>query len=203
MTQGDLKEFDIPEADLIIAADAGYIYAKQSGLKIDCLIGDFDTLEALPEDDGSLEIDRFIPEKDDTDTMLAVKKAISENCDRIIIFGALGGRYDHTFANIQALNFIAEHGKTGEIISQNDYMTILAPGSYSFKKSENRSFSAFSFSHSCEGITAKGFKYPMDDFTLSYDLPMGVCNEIIEETGEISFKSGRLLIVISKIANHF
>lgn len=203
MNDGDIDAFSLPEPDFVICADAGYVYALRYGFEVDCLMGDFDTLGRLPEAERVKEILKFKCEKDDTDTMLAARLAVERNFDRIYIFGALGGRFDHTFSNIQTLNFIASHKKQGIIISENEYITVLCEGSYTFEKKDGYSFSAFSLSDNTEGVCEKGYKYPLENAALSYDFPLGVCNEILSEKAEISFSKGRLLIVISKKQNLF
>lgn len=202
MNDGDLTAFELPAADFVICADAGYVYAKKYGFAPDILVGDFDSLKDVPVSDG-FPTEKFPSEKDDTDTMLAIRKALEENADEIIIFGALGGRADHAFANIQSLNFIAEHGKQGIIVSENEYITIVRPGEYSFKCKENFSFSMFAFSEKVENIYSSGLKYPLSGGCLNYSFPVGVCNEVINDTAAVSFKKGRLLVMISKKSNHF
>ena len=203
MGDNDLSAFKIPDADYVISADAGYLYVKKHGFETDCLIGDFDTLENLPDDDKYNELLKFKSEKDDTDTMLAVRHALEKDFDEIYIFGALGGRFDHTFSNVQTLNFIASHGKKGFIVSENEFITVLNPGEYTFDKLSGYSFSVFSLSDKAEGVCERGFKYSLDNATIENSFPVGVCNEFIEEKGVISFKSGKILIVISKKQNLF
>ena len=96
-------------ADIIIAADKGLEHLSVLGLVPDIIVGDFDSYTGeLPETDA--EMHRSVPEKDDTDTMLAVRIAIERGCTDIDLYGALGGRTDHTIANIQTLRFAREHG---------------------------------------------------------------------------------------------
>ena len=106
---GDFEIADFAERDrglFAICADGGYRHAESVGLKPDVFIGDFDSFDGLlPE---NIEVHRSVPEKDDTDTMLAVKYAIENNFNYIIIYGGLGGRFDHTFANIQTLIYAFE-----------------------------------------------------------------------------------------------
>lgn len=203
MHDNDLSEYDLQQPDYVISADAGYVYACRYGYQTDCLLGDFDTLSALPDSDNFRELLKYKSEKDDTDTMLAVRHAIDKGFDDIYIFGALGGRFDHTFANVQTLDFIASHGKRGHIVSENDYLTVLNAGEYTFYRKKGYSFSVFSVTEKCEGVYEKGFKYTLDNAVLTSSFPLGVCNEILGEKAELSFKSGRILIVISKITNLF
>ena len=203
MSENDFDSFLLPEPDYVISADAGFLQAEKFGYKTDCLIGDFDTLPNIPENDRYRELIRFQSEKDDTDTMLAVRHAIEKGYDEIFVFGALGGRFDHTFANIQALSFISEQGKKGYIVSENEYITVLNPGEYIFDKSEGYSFSAFALSDDVTGVTEKGFKYNPENVTIKNSFPIGVCNEFVDEKGVISFENGKILIVISKKQNLF
>lgn len=202
MCYNDLIAFDIPKPDYVICADAGYVYAEKFGYTADCLIGDFDTLNP-PEEKSYKEILKYNSEKDDTDTMLAVKNALNKNATEIYIFGALGGRFDHTFANVQALNYISQNSSQGIIITENEYMTILNPGKYTFKKKNDFYFSVFSIADESTGVCLRGVKYTLENGTLSSNFPLGVSNIITDDFAEISFKNGKILIVMSKIQNLF
>ncbi len=182
---------------MIISADSGYIHAKAMGIKTDILIGDFDSLEALPDDVG--EIISFSSEKDDTDTMLAVKLALNKGFDDIIIVGGLGYRLDHTFANIQTLAYIHENGAEGFIVSDNERIFFLQTSSLRLERLDGYSLSVFSFGEELSGVTLKGVKYPLNNAAVTNFFPIGVCNEISAEFAEIEVKSGKMLIIQSKI----
>lgn len=186
-----LKDF------LIICADAGYLYTQKLGITTDIIVGDFDTLGFVPENVN--EVIRHIPEKDDTDTMMAVKTALDKGCSYIEIYGALGGRLDHAFANIQALSYIKSNGADGRIISDNEVIMLLCNEKALLQRKQGYSLSLFSYTDQCKGVTETGVKYPLKDYTLKSDFPLGVCNEITEEFAEISVKCGKLLIIQSKI----
>lgn len=203
MNDCDLTAFELPLPEFVISADAGYLHANEYGFKTDLLVGDFDTLDDASQKDFDGEVIRFKVEKDDTDTMLAARIAIEKGYDEIYIFGALGGRFDHMFANLQTLNFIASNNCTGSIVSGNEFITLLNPGRYDFEKKEGYTFSVFAFSEKAVGVCEKGFKYSLDDAEISFDFPIGVCNEITCDKGVISFEEGRILIVISKKQNLF
>lgn len=96
------------KADFVIACDAGYIHAQRADIVPDVIIGDFDSyLGDLP---GGVEIIRTKPEKDDTDTMMALKLAIRQRLPQDNACGALGGRVDHMLANISLIAFAATKG---------------------------------------------------------------------------------------------
>ena len=104
---GEIKKCDIEEGSYIICADSGLCHAQKLEIAPDVILGDFDSYKG--ELNYDVEIIRCSPQKDDTDTLMAVKLAISRGYDDIIILGALGGRFDHTIANIQTLKYAIEH----------------------------------------------------------------------------------------------
>lgn len=201
---GELKcyeEIDLSffEGKTIISADAGYIHAKKLGIRTNIAIGDFDSLTDIPRD-----VDEVIikpKEKDDTDTMLAVKLAIQRGFKHITIYGALGGRLDHTYSNIQALAYIIENGGNGIIIGDNDIIHFVKNSMIKLDFRADYSLSIFAFAGTCEGVTISGVKYPTDNITLKTSFPIGACNEIIKPFAEISVKSGILMIILSKTTN--
>ncbi len=110
-----------------ICADGGYLLAKRMNVVPDVIIGDFDTFseEELPD---NCEIIKHPEDKDDTDTMLAVKLALNRGYKNIVICGAIGGRLDHTFANIQTLRYIMKHGGYGELAGDGSFAMMQGPG---------------------------------------------------------------------------
>ncbi|MCR5123101.1 MAG: thiamine diphosphokinase, partial [Ruminococcus sp.] len=184
------------EGALIIAADSGYKNCAALGCVPDIVLGDFDSLGNIPED----TVHRVYPkEKDDTDLMLAAKEALSRGCDEIVILGALGGRFDHTFANIQALGFIAEHGADGMVASVDEDIMMVFPGINLFRRDDGRSFSLFAFSDEVKGLTIEGVKYPLKNACITNRFPIGISNEITADHAVVSFTEGLLLVVMSKL----
>ncbi len=180
----------------IIACDKGYLYAVLMRLKPDVVIGDFDSYKGkLPTD---IPVIRHPVEKDDTDTMLAVRYAIKEHADAVTICCALGGRMDHLIANIQTLSFAAENGLTAEICSEHERLRTLTNGELIIPKKENRSLSVFSLTEKCTGVTISGAKYSLSDGELTSSFPLGFGNTWEEENVTVSVKTGTLLIVESE-----
>ena len=97
------------EGDLTIAADSGWHNAALLGVTPAVLLGDFDSIgtEDLPE---AAEILQLPPEKDRTDTQLAVSLALSRGAAEIVIIGGLSGRLDHTLSNVSLLEALAARG---------------------------------------------------------------------------------------------
>jgi len=186
--------------DYVIACDAGYNNCLKLDITPDIVIGDFDSFKGNPDTDlGNIPVRKHNVMKDDTDTMLAIKYAIQHGYDHIIICCALGGRMDHTMANIQSLSYIAKRKLSCELISKNEYMTVLYDGcSSSFDREENACLSALSLSDTCVGVTIKGALYELTNGTLDNTFPLGYGNSWAEDTITISLEKGLLLVIISR-----
>ena len=114
----------LPEQDdLIIAADGGYAYLKQMEIEPDVLLGDFDSLEIVPE---HRHLIRHSPIKDDTDMALAAAYAREQGCSRFLIYGGLGGRLDHTIANLQLLTGLSRNGAEVYLIGEGVIITAIS-----------------------------------------------------------------------------
>lgn len=187
--------------DYCIACDKGYEYAKKMGIKPDVIIGDFDSYDGtIKLDCGDIPVLTFPIEKDDTDTMLAIKHALSEGYDRIIIACALGGRLDHTLANVQSMAYGAVHGAVCELYSDSEYMRTLnseTEQSIVLGHRQNSSLSLFAISDKCSGLSISGAKYNADNVELTNTFPLGVSNTWGKGDVTVSIESGLLLIVES------
>lgn len=190
------RDYIVRSGSLVVCADKGYEYAKKLDIQPDVIVGDFDSYTGrLPE---KTEIHRSPAEKDDTDTMLAVKLAIKRGCEFIVLYGALGGRFDHTMANIQTLIYAHEHGCDLMIDDGNNIVSVqgICIRSYSFM--EGWYFSLFSLSEQSEISRLTGVKYPLSHAVLKDSFPLGVSNEIIDREAVLSVGSGLVLVVQSK-----
>lgn len=187
-----LREQPRPD-DLVLAADAGYEICKREDIEPDLLLGDFDSMEQ-PED--FQRVRRVPVEKDDTDTMLAVKTALENGCDTIYIYGGTGGkRLDHTLANLQTLLYLRRRGARGYLYDNDFLWTVIENESFSVQKEvEWGLFSAFCLGDRAEGIDEVGFQYPLSGAVLTPDFPVGVSNHILEETATITVRKGALAI---------
>ena len=178
--------------DLVIAADAGYRVCQQAGIVPDLLLGDFDSMDQ-PDFPN---IRRSPVEKDDTDTMLAVKTALEEGCDTVYIYGGTGGkRLDHTLANLQTLLFLRRRGARGYLYDDDFVWTAIESESLTIEKTvEWGLFSAFCLGDRAEGIDETGFQYSLEDAVLTPEFPLGVSNHILEPTATITVRKGALAV---------
>ncbi len=181
------------DKDYIICADSGYYHAKKLNVHVNVLIGDFDSLERIPDDVD--EIIRYPKEKDDTDTMLAIKYALEKGYSCFEIYGAMGNRFDHAYANIQSLDYIVEHNACGKIITETEELFIIKNSTAKIEKKENYMLSVFSYTNIAKGVSEKGVKYPLDNVVVTQNFPIGISNEITENFAEITVKDGKLLII--------
>lgn len=179
--------------DLILAADGGYRHCLAAGLRPQLLLGDFDSLDIpLPQD---IPRQAFPPEKDDTDTMLAVKLGLERGFRRFHLYGGTGGRLDHTLANLQTLAYLARAGAQGALHDEGFVFTALqGPGSLRLPARENGLFSVFCLGADAEGVSILGGKYEAEHVTLTAAFPLGVSNQFQGRPVEVSVDSGCLLV---------
>ncbi len=186
-----------PGEDYVIACDRGYTYCSRLGLKPDLVISDFDSYTG-PVEEG-VPVNAYASEKDDTDTMLAVRCAIERGFDEILLCCALGGRLDHLIANIQALIFARKHGVRAGLRSAETEITVLMNEERSFSQREGWSLSVFAVGGPCRGVRIRGAKYPLEDAEILPSFPIGVSNQWTAAQAEIAVSEGTLLVVLAKI----
>ncbi|MCI9173877.1 MAG: thiamine diphosphokinase [Lachnospiraceae bacterium] len=191
--------------DITIAVDAGVGFFYRKALAPDFIVGDFDSvnpkiLRKFTEmEKGRPKILQFQPEKDETDTELAVRTAIEQGCMKIHILGATGSRMDHVMGNIHLLGMAMEHGAEAVIADANNRIRMVNRGIVLRKEEQYGDYvSLIPFTPQVTGLTLKGFKYQVEDFTLKCYHSLGVSNEIAKEQAEIAFRDGVLLVMESK-----
>lgn len=186
------------EDDFIICADGGYELAKKEGIVPHVVIGDFDSGK-IPEEESGTVI--HVPcEKDDTDTLLCLKYGMEKGFHVFGIVGGIGGRLDHTFANLQALSYGCDLGNYVVLLNGDNVVTMLNPGTIQIRKREKYKLSLFSYTEYCKNVTIKGVKYPLKDALLDHSFPIGISNEILKEEATLSFEKGKLIVMFSRDA---
>lgn len=199
ISAGDMNFCDkeqILSSNLIIACDGGYDNCKRFGIMPNLLIGDFDSIQStIPEEIEKIKLNC---EKDDTDTISAIRLAIAKKCDEITLYGALGGRLDHTYANIEALLFINENKCKGKIIGDNEEIFLIENEKISLTPQKDKTISIFCPDKNAIGVTLENMKYKLDNYTLQNSFPIGISNEFTDKTAQITVENGRLLIFLIK-----
>ncbi len=180
--------------DILIAADGGLVHTQALGLTPDVILGDFDSLGYVPE--GSAV---FPVEKDDTDAMLAVKKGLEMGCREFLLYGSLDGpRLDHTVANFQTLQYLADHGTTGYLVGKDHIVTVVKNGGVSFPSTATGILSVFCLGQDARGVNIRGLHYPLENGTLTAGFPLGVSNHFTGKRAEVSVKNGSLLVIFER-----
>ncbi len=184
--------------DFVIAADRGLLRCQQMGVKPQLLLGDFDSYEGeIPTDIPVLE---YPVEKDDTDTMLAIKTALDKGMTELLLLGMTGGRLDHSIANIQSVVYAAVHGAKAAMAEEDLYITAICGGqSITIPNREDFTLSVFAHSERCTGVTLSDLYYPLEDGELVNTFPLGVSNHFLSgKDAHISIKEGIALIICNR-----
>lgn len=179
--------------DFIVCADSGYTFARKAGLNPDLIIGDFDSLEEeLPTD---TEVVKLNTVKDDTDTEHCVMECIRRGYKDFLLLGSVGGRTDHTFANIAILSFLSEYNYHGVARNNGEEIQILKEGTYNMDGKKGLTFSVFPYGCESVNVTYKGAKYPLDSYTLTYNVSRGISNVFCDDKAEIIVNRGRAILL--------
>lgn len=190
--------------DTVIGVDKGIEMCYRCNIIPSVLMGDFDSIRQdilkYYEENTSIPVQRFKPEKDDTDTQMALQWAINSGSDEIAIIGATGSRIDHLLGNIQTLSMVLEKNINAYMLDENNKIMLLK-GDIHLKKSQQYAdyVSLLALTNQVTKLTLTGFKYPLNEYTLTNQSGgFGVSNEIIEENASIKFQSGILIMIQSK-----
>lgn len=182
--------------DLCIAADVGYQNALKLGVKIDILLGDFDSL-GTPPPDKQLEILTVPAEKDFTDTQLAVQTALERGADDIVIIGGLSGRLDHTLSSLAILEDLSLKKVHALITDGHNRAHFLSSTSTLIPKSHFRYLSLIAVSERVRGVSIEGCKYPLKNATLERCYQYAVSNELCGNCALISVRRGDVYVIES------
>ena len=181
----------VQREDYIIAADGGFAHVEKLGLKADAVLGDFDSLGYVPENANIFPV-----EKDDTDAMLAVRHGLQRGYREFLLYGGLDGpRLDHTVANFQTLQFLADHGAQGWLIGLSQIAGVVKNGGVVFPPEARGTISVFCMGADARGVTLKNLYYPLQDGTLTAGFPLGVSNHFTGAAAEITVTDGSLLLL--------
>ena len=177
--------------DYIIAADGGLKHTERLRIAPNEILGDFDSLGYTPKDANVFPV-----EKDDTDAMLAVRRGLALGYREFILYGSVDGpRLDHTVANFQTLQFLADQGAWGYLVGKDTLVTVLKNGKLTFPAGNEGLISVFCMGQDANGVSETGLQYPLENATLTAGFPLGASNHFTGEEAGISVEDGSLLIL--------
>jgi thiamine pyrophosphokinase len=188
------------EKDFVIAADAGYL--QMAGLSVvpDLVVGDFDSMGQKPNHPNVVV---YPKEKDATDTLLAIDEGLRRGYRKFVILGGLGGRLDHTLANIQTLSYIAQKNARGYLLGNGSVVTVIKDGCITFDSKRKGIISVFCCGETARGVTLRGLKYPLNGAVVTGTIPIGVSNEFTGVKSEVAVTDGSLVVIWEEKAADF
>ena len=178
--------------DYIIFCDSGLKHMQMLTVKPNFIVGDFDSHE-----NPQLDIETIVLpcEKDDTDTVFAVKEAIRRGYTDFLLIGVIGARLDHTLGNVYILDYLDELGLKGKIIDDYSEMELVSRES-AYIEDSYAFFSLINITVMAKGITIENAKYLLNDAEITCGYQYGVSNEVISgQTAKVSVKEGKLLLI--------
>jgi len=189
--------------DRILAADSGMNALYAAAVTPDIIIGDFDSADekilAFFQQNKAIDFCTLNPEKDDTDTEFAIRESIRRGADSITIIGGTGTRLDHVLGNISLLGIGLEEGVRMELLDAHNRICMI-DHSVTLKKKEQYGnyLSLIPYNGNVTGVTLKGLKYPLHDYTMGGFNSLGISNEIVDDEASIELTSGQLLVIESR-----
>lgn len=199
--------------ELLIAADRGIEACMKLNLVPDLILGDYDSVDPMILEQmnhvHAPESIQFSPEKNYSDSHLAVVQAIERGASDICILGATGCRLDHVLANLGLLKACADRGIPAMLVDETNRIRIVDHECIIKRKEQHGTYvSILPYSDEVTGITLKGFQYPLNDGSMykkefsdiysDMGVSRGISNIITEECAYISVKTGYLLVIESR-----
>ena len=196
---GDVGRAYVPrDGDWVLCADAGWQLARRAGVTPDLVIGDFDSSDQ-PHD---CPVERFPVDKDDTDTLLCLKRGLAMGFDDFLFVGGFGGRIDHVLGNLQSMRYAADRAAAIEMRDGESWATVVENGAAHVPADllgpGPVKLSVFALDRECRGVSIRGTKWQVEDAAWSNGFPLGVSNEVTAPRAEISVAEGALLVTLCR-----
>lgn len=178
--------------DFYIYCDCGLKHSEKLKITPNLIVGDFDSYKKPETEIETIVLPR---EKDDTDTVFAIKEGINRGYDNFILIGVVGERLDHTLVNVSILNFLDSEGKKGKIIDDYSEMEIIS-NSPAFITDEYSYFSLINMFGISEGVTIKNAKFAIENANITSEYQYATSNEVLKgKIAEVKVDNGKLLLI--------
>ena len=186
------KRWGAGEFDCIVAVDGGFAYLQAIGCIPDIVLGDFDSLGYTPEGGNVIS---HPTHKDKSDLELAFDFVHERGFENAAVYGAVGGRLDHTVANLQMCARFAEQGMNVSLVGLDNVVSILVgPGMLQIPAASSGTVSVFSARDESYGVTESGMEYPLENAILSNRTTLGLSNELVGRPATVSVEQGTLFV---------
>ncbi len=192
----DYIEEKVEEGDLVVCADSGYKNALAMGVRVDVLVGDFDSMRDIP--DGNFELVRVPVEKDQTDTQLAVDIALERGADEIIIVCSTSGRADHALSAMAILEKLWERRVPATLVNGQNRIRFIRDSGAIIVRSAYKYFSVVTLDKVAKKVSVEGGKYPLVKKDIERGFQFAVSNEIVKNAALITVKKGSVYIIESR-----
>ena len=187
----NLRPYPAP-GDYVIAADRGYDSLMAFGVTPDLVVGDFDSLGYTPKHHNVIHLP---VEKDDTDMVFALRKGLELGYRRFVLLGGVGGRLEHTLANLQLLDWLTTQGAQGFLAGEKTIATALRNNTITFPMTMSGYISVFCNSGTAQDVSLSGLKFPLENQTLDATFPLGVSNQFIGQNAKVQVGEGSLILI--------
>ena len=197
-------------ADLVIAADGGLRWAQKLGVQVDVVVGDMDSVDgaALAEvEAGGAEIVRHDPDKDATDSELALRLACDRGASSITLIGGHGGRLDHFLGNIALLAVLPKGVQAQALMGETEIFVTHGHGTRAAEQQAEelvlngkpgQLVSLIPWGGNATGIKTEGLRWPLAGETLPLGTSRGISNQMTSTQASVSLESGTLLVIVDR-----
>ena len=189
-------EEKVQDGDVVICADSGYRNALAMGVKVDVLVGDFDSLGNVP--DGDFDLVRVPAEKNSTDTQLAVDIAIERGAEEIVIVSSTSGRVDHALSTLALLEYLWAKRIHAYVVNGQNRVRFVRDSGAIIVRSAYKYFSVVTLDAVAKKVSIEGAKYSLDKKDIERGFQFAVSNEIVKNAALITVKKGGVYIIESR-----
>ncbi len=191
--QDFLNRYNSGQFDCVVAVDGGFAFLEKIGIKPDMAVGDFDSLGYVPH---AKRVSRYPEQKDMSDMEIGFTKAFNFKHECVYMYGGIGGRLDHTLANLALIASYSERGLYVTAIADTFAIrAVSGPDAFTIPPDvDSGTVSVFAANDRCEGVIERGMQYSLDDEPLTNRTSLGLSNELLGDEATIAVESGTLYV---------
>lgn len=203
---GELLRGDAAGPPFVVAADGGAIRARALGLHPALVVGDMDSLppaEVERLSAAGIAVEVFPPDKDESDTELAIRAAIARGANSLVVIGALGGvRFDHALANLLLLELPELASADVVLVDGRSAIRVIGgAGRSTLELNGQRGdlVSLLAMTASVQGVTTSGLAYALSGAELVQGPARGLSNVMRGKRCRVTVGAGRLAVIHTSV----